>query len=198
MGSVFQKTFTRPVPKGAEIVRRGNRRIARWKIGPKWTEAEVIVLGDGREVVHVHSKTYYAKYRDANGTVILHATGCKDKSAAERVLHHLEVAVERIKSGVVTAEEVHRAERMSDGVGIHIDRYIGAMLGSKDHRAKTEHYVRTLARACDWSCLADMRRTDLETWLAAEAKKGRSVRSRNAHRRPWCRSATGASNPPGS
>src|SRR5262249_2642442 len=60
--------------------------------------------------------------------------------------------------------------------------YIGTLIGSKSHRENTGRYIRTLARECGWSCLGDLKRSDLESWLATEARKGRSARSRNAFR----------------
>src|SRR5262245_15207671 len=52
MGSVFQKTYTRPVPAGAEVLTikaKRPRRIARWAAGSKRIEAEVLTTSDGRD-----------------------------------------------------------------------------------------------------------------------------------------------------
>ena len=132
-------------------------------------------------MVRVKSRTYYAKYRDGDGKVNVVPTGCKDRSAAEQFLSRLEKTADRVKAGVVTSEEVRRVKHQADAIDGHIAAYIGAMAGSDPHRKKTEGYVRTLAEKLGWATLGDMRRDDLETWLATEARGGRSARSRNGH-----------------
>lgn len=188
MGSVFQKTVVRPLPATARITAgkgKDPRRIARWKSRGKMVEAEVL-RRDGRDVVRVKSGTYYAKYRNADGIVGVVPTGCRDRKMAEQVLSRLEREVERVKSGVATRAETHTARAMAQPIGVHIDAYLATLAGSAMHRQNTGSYLRKLAVACEWSCLADMKRSDLETWLAAESrieggKPRRSARSRNAH-----------------
>jgi integrase len=181
MGSVFHKTTTRPVPATAEVIRRGKARVARWKGGSKYIEAEVITTDDGRDVIRTKSRTYYAKYRDGDGQVHVVPTGCKDRSSAEQFLSRLERDADRVKANVVTTGELRRVSHQSSAIGDHVTAYIATMIGIEDHRKKTEGYIRSLASALGWSTLADMKREHLETWLAAEARKNRSARSRNGH-----------------
>ena len=192
MGSVFHKTTTRPVPATAEVIRRGKKRVARWRSGSKWVEAEVVTRDDGSEVIRDRSSTYYAKYRDGDDRVVVVPTGCRDRGAAEQFLSRLEKMADRVKAGVVTSEEIRQVRHQSDPIKGHIAAYIGAMAGSEAHRTKTEGYVRTMVSKLGWSTLGDMRRDALETWLATEARAGRSARSRNGHQTAlvsfanWC------------
>ncbi len=60
------------------------------------------------------------------------------------------------------------------------------------HRDNTRRHLEALARDCGFLRLADLNRESLERWLVVEASKGRSARSRNAHRTAlvsfcnWC------------
>lgn len=198
MGTLFRKTYTRDIPAGAERVTSKGKPCARWRArGGKAVTEEVVTLGDGREVVRVHSGTYYATYRNGEGKVVTVSTGCRERGAAEQVLARLEREAERVRAGVVTHAEVHRARRMAEPIEGHIDAYLATLAGSEMHRKNTATYLRTLARECGWSSLEEMKRADLETWLAAESrvvgdKPKRSARSRNAYQTAlvsfcnWC------------
>jgi integrase len=198
MGTLFRKTYTKPVPVGAEIVTIKGKVCARWRArGGKTAVEEVATLDDGRQVVRTHSSTYYATYRNGDGRIVTVPTGCKGRGTAEQFLRELERDAERIRAGVVTHAELHRAERMAEPIDRHIDAYLATLAGSKMHRQNTGSYLCKLVGDCGWSCLADMRRADLETWLAAESrivegKPKRSARSRNAHQTAvvsfcnWC------------
>ena len=107
MGSVFRKTTTRPIPAGATIAGQGGHRTARWKTRQgKTTAATVVTLDDGREVIRQESSTYFAKYRDGDGTVHVVPTKCRDESAARQVLADLEKQADRVRAGVVGSERV--------------------------------------------------------------------------------------------
>src|SRR5512135_362357 len=117
MGSVFRKTTTRPIPAGATIARQGDKPVARWKTrAAKWKTAPVITLDDGRQVIRQESSTYFAKFRDHDGTVRVVPTGCHDESAARQVLADLERQADRVRAGVVTTQELTVADRMSDPI----------------------------------------------------------------------------------
>ncbi|MHB1559225.1 MAG: tyrosine-type recombinase/integrase [Isosphaeraceae bacterium] len=189
MGSIFLKTYTRAVPSGAEVITIGGknpRRVARWRSGGRRIEAEVVTTPQGREVVRVKSNVYYAKYRNADGVIVVVPTGCRDREMAKQALAKLEKSVERVKAGVATHAEANQARRMAEPIGQHIDAYLATFAGSEMHRKNTGTYLRKIAVDCGWATLADLRRADLETWLAAESrvvngKAKRSARSRNAY-----------------
>ena len=111
MGSLRKKNSTRPLPVNAEIVSRNGKRIAQWVDGRgKKKTAEVRVGRDGADRIVVKSRTYTAKYRDADGIVREVATGCRDKQAAQNVLAELERRAELIKANVMTSAEGAVAE----------------------------------------------------------------------------------------
>src|SRR5205807_8205340 len=87
---------------------------------------------------------------------------------------------ERVRSGVITAQESAIGDAMTDPIERHITDYTATLTGSVAHRTVTGRYLRRLAADCRWGRLADLRRDDLELWLADQTRQGRSARSRNA------------------
>jgi integrase len=205
MGSVFRKMKTKPLPDGAEVFTRrrkvtvrqpdGTKRVdrvteqcARWKDAKGRNRAELVTTGeDGSLRLRLESGTYFAKYRDHDGTVRVVPTGCREEDNAKQVLADLEKQTDRVRAGVVTPQELAIADRMADPIAQHIADYVSTLTGSEDHRQHTDRYLRRLAEECRWSKLSDLRRDDFELWLASQSRLGpdgrpiRSARSRNAH-----------------
>ncbi len=70
MGAVFKKSYTKPVPAGAEPFTRKGERFARWKDRRgKTRTAPLTVREDGAECITLESPVYVAKYRDGGGVV---------------------------------------------------------------------------------------------------------------------------------
>jgi integrase len=196
MGSVFKKAVTRPLPPGAEFIIRQGVRLARWRDGKgKIRTAPVTTGRDGTDRIREESSTYFARHRDGNGIVVETPTGCRDKTAAQRVLSDLERRAEMVRSGLLTSAEDRIADHLTIPVCEHFDAYLNALAASGAvplHRHNVKTYLNRLAADCGFVRLADLNREALEQWLAKEAKKGRSARSRNTHRAAliafanWC------------
>ncbi len=181
MGCVKRKTITRPVPPAATISAQDGKRMARWRNRKgKAMTAEVVTRPDGRDFIRVESGTFYAQYRNADGVVRVVPTGCRTEDAARKVLNRLECDAERVRCGVVTSAELATADVAAGPITQAISDYIATLTGSASHRENTERYLRRLAIDLHWLKLADMRRDDLERWLADQSRAGRSARSRNA------------------
>jgi hypothetical protein len=100
MGSIRRKTYTKPLPNGAELFSRKGERFAKWKDGKGKTKtAPVTTTGDGSPRIVRTSRKWLAKYRDGEGLVVEVSTGCADKAAAEQRLRELDRQVERIRAG---------------------------------------------------------------------------------------------------
>ncbi|WP_165249229.1 tyrosine-type recombinase/integrase [Paludisphaera soli] len=186
MGSVYRKTIPRPIPTGATIVRnRDGTQTAKWtpRGARRPLTAPVRIMDDGRQVINQETGCYYAKYRDADGLVRTASTGCRDKAAAEQFLSELERRAERVRSGVMSRAELAVADHVAAPIRGHIVDY-AATLGEGRHAALTRRYLERLAEAFGWRTLADLRRDDLELWLADQSrpredgKPARSARSR--------------------
>jgi integrase len=216
MGSVFRKMKTKPLPEGAEVVTRrrkvtvrqpdGTKRVeyvteqcARWQDAKGKSRVELVTTGeDGSLRLRLESGTYFAKYRDHDGTVRVVPTGCRDEANARQCLADLEKQTERVHAGVVTPDELAIADRKLDPLERHLTDYLSTLTGSAMYRDDIERYVHRLAADCGWTRLADLKRFDLEKWLADQSRPGpdgrpiRSARSRNAYREAmvcfcnWC------------
>ena len=87
MGTVFKKTFTKPLPPNAEVFEKDGERFARWK--PAKGRQRIVPLTKGTEGtgrILIKAATYTAKYRDGQGRVCERPTGCRDETAARSVL----------------------------------------------------------------------------------------------------------------
>jgi hypothetical protein len=97
--SLFKKTVTRPLPSGAEIITRQGERLTRWRDGKGKMRTSPVTTGqNGADRIRDESATYVVRYRDGNGLVVEHSTGCRDKTAAQYVLTSLERQAERVRA----------------------------------------------------------------------------------------------------
>ena len=95
MGTVYKKSYTRPLPEGAKIIVRKGQRLAEWiDAKGKRRSAPLTEAGDR---VAVTTRTYTAKFRDGSGIVREVATSCRDESAARSILGKLERRAELVK-----------------------------------------------------------------------------------------------------
>jgi len=186
MGTVYRKTFTKPLPAGAEIIVRKGERLARWKDAKGKARTAPMVGDDAAEPsrMTVTAGTYTAKYRDGNGLVVEISTGCRDADAARRVLAELERRAELVKAGVVTAAENAVADHQATPLAEHFAAYLDhlhAKSASQMHRDNVRRQLERLAAECPFGRLADLGRDGLEKWLAAQTKAGMGARTRNTY-----------------
>jgi integrase len=185
MGTVFKKTFTKPLPAGAETFVRKGERLARWKDRRGKTRTALLTVGkNGSERIILESPFYVAKYRDGAGIVQTVTTGCRDEQAARRVLADLERRTELIKAKVMTAGEDAAARHQETRFAEHLEAYIGSLEAAgacHAHRKERRRQLRRLATDCGWRTLADLRRDTVERWLVLQARQGMGARTRNSY-----------------
>jgi hypothetical protein len=196
MGSVLKKTYTKPLPAGADSFTRKGQRFVRWKDRKgKTRTAPMTVGGDGAERIAIESSKWFAKYRDGAGVVRVVPTGCRDETAARQVLADPERKAELVRSGVMNAAEAAIGERRAAPLTKHFgafDTHLQAKGVTRIHREDTGRYLQRLAADCSFGTLADIRRDSLTRWLATRAVEGMSARTRNAYRNAilsfcnWC------------
>jgi integrase len=185
VGTVYKKTVTRPLPPGAEIIVRKGEQVARWKDRRGKARTAPLTVGkDGSERIVTESPFYVAKYRDGAGVVREEATGCRDETAARRVLADLERRAELVRSGVMTAAEAAVSDHQSAPLAEHFAAYLTSLEAKgacDEHRTERERQLRRLAADCSFAALADLRRETLERWLTARAQAGMGARTRNSY-----------------
>ena len=196
MGAIYKKTFTKPLPSGAEITERDGQRLARWKPeGERARMAAVTESADGSPRILVRAATYTAKFRDGRGRVVEHATGCRDESAARSVLAELERRAELVRAGVVSATQDAVADEQRRPLSQHIDAYVAHLKAkgvTAGHLESSKRRLRQVCEECGFAFLSDLRGETLEQWLLAHAEKGTSAAVRNRFREAcvgfgnWC------------
>ena len=184
MGAVYKKTFTKPLPAGAKIIVRKEKRLAEWiDAKGKRRTAPLTAAGDRIAVV---AGTYTAKYRCA-GIVREVATGCRDESAARSILGKLERRAELVKGEVISATEDAVIDHQSTPLADHIAAYIDHQKAKGvSRRVKdTLSQLRRVAADCGFHRLADLDATALERWLLEQEANGMSAGTRNQYRGAW-------------
>ena len=101
MASIFRRTYTRPIPPGAEIVTRKGERRARWKDKRGRTKTAPL-SEDGREIV-LEYRSWYSCYEGANGRRIT-VKGFPDCEATEQLAKNKEALAARIKTHHTTVD----------------------------------------------------------------------------------------------
>jgi len=196
MGAVFRKTFTKPLPAGAEIITRKGQRFAKWRDAKGKLRTESVTTGnDGQDRLLVTAGTFTAKYRDGQGIVREVSTGCRDETAAKAVLADMERQAERVRSGLLTAAEAatvnHQDLRLLD----HVDAYLTSLEAdgtTSEHRANVRRALHRISKECSFGRLGQLNRDPLEAWLVARAREGMGARTRNTYRSAavafcnWC------------
>ncbi|MCA9095321.1 MAG: site-specific integrase, partial [Planctomycetaceae bacterium] len=196
MGTVFRKTVTKEVPSGAEVFDREGERYARWKNARGKQKVARLTTGrNGSDRIIVESKTYTAKYRDGSGIVVERTTGCRDETAARRMLADWERRAELVKAKVVTAEEDAIADHQPIPLLEHLEIYIAHQTAkglNQERINSTRQRIRQIASECGFGFLPDLKEESLERWLLNRQRKGMSAGSRNGYREAimgfanWC------------
>ena len=193
MGTVYKKTFTKPLPAGAKIIVRKGQRLAQWQDAKGKTRTAPLTAAGDR--IAVEAGTYTAKYRDGSGIVREVATGCRDESAARSVLGKLERRAELVKGEVLTAAEDATIDHQTVPLTDHIAAYLlklEAEGASAMHRDNVRRALHRLTADCQFKRLGGLSRESLERWLVSQEKAGMGARTRNTYRAAavafcnWC------------
>ena len=196
MASVFKKTFTKPLPEGAEVFIRKDERFARWKDGKGKTRTAPVTTGrGGLDRVVIESGTYTAKYRDGQNVVREVATGCRSKDGALSVLKELTDQAERVRSNILSVGEAAIADHQHTPLSEHFTDYLISLESqgtTAEHRENVERCLKRIAADCGFARLSDINRHAVEKWMVARAADEMGARTRNTYRAAlvafcnWC------------
>jgi integrase len=185
MGTVFKKSYTKPLPPDSEIIVRNGQRLARWKDGKGKTRTAQITTGNaGRDRITLTASTFTAKFRDGDGFVIERPTGCKDETAARGVLAELERRSELVKANVITKAEGDAADHQVVPMSRHLEQYVSHLRAKGDserHITDIRRLVERLMSDCSLVSLRDIHQDKIEGWLANHADEGMAARTRNSY-----------------
>ncbi len=185
MGTVYKKTATKPIPKGAELFAKNGKRFARWKPSTgKARTAPVTTGNDGTDRIVVTVGTYLAKFRDGSGLVCEVSTGCRDEDAARSVLGKLERRSELVKAEVLIKGEAAMADHQATSIADHFAAYLNHLRAkgtTKAHVVDLQSNADRLFTDCRLDTLRDVDAGTLENWLTAQQANGMAARRRNRY-----------------
>jgi len=188
MGTVFKKTFTKPLPAETKVITRQGRRLAEWTHAKGKRRTAPLTTGqDGTDRIVVEAGTFTAKYRDGAGIVREKATGCRDKDAARAVLAELEKRADKVRSGIRTAAEDSTIDHQRTPLLGHVAAFIDHQQtrGVSRRVNDTNSQLRRVAAECGWSRLTDLDGRTLERWLLDRGADGMAAATRNEYRGAW-------------
>lgn len=184
MASVYRKSYTKPLPEGAELFTRRGEQFARWRVDGKLRTARVTTGKNGGPRIRIEAATYSAKYRDGAGIVQESATGCRDKTAAQAILSELVARAERVKSGLVSAADDaamdHQHTPLTEVLATYVD-HLRAKGRSATHITDCEQLAKQAFSECGSTSLRDLAGEPLQRWLASLTDGGLSPRTRNSY-----------------
>jgi site-specific recombinase XerC len=195
MGAIYRETYTKPMPKRAEVFTRKGERVARWIDGRGRKRTARVTMPTkgkyaGTERIIVESSTYTAKYRDGSGHVVKVATGCRSKDSAESVLKDLQDRADKVRCGAWTAAEDSVLDHRLTPIEQHITAYLEHLRNkrgkgnrqqvSPHHVRNVEHNLRRIVAECGFGRLQDCKRANVERWANATEANGTAARTINA------------------
>ena len=128
---------------------------------------------DGTRIV-LESRTWMARYCDAQGRLQEVSTHCRDEQTARYVLAQLGRKVEHVRAGIMTPQQARTANHAYVPVSEHVDAYLEHLKAktvrgrrvSKKHQVNVKRQLRRFVE--DHGCirLADISRESMERWTS--------------------------------
>lgn len=201
MATVYRRTYTAPLPKGAEIIERGGQQMAQWIDARGKKHTDKVTTGRGGQYKILRSAPmYWAQYRNADGEMVVESTGCRDLQAARHVLAEKLKRVEHIKAGILSAQECRTADYATLPLEAHVEAYMQHLQAktirgrktSEGHRSNVKRQLGILLQDCQFKRLREITRDAMEKWMNRSEKNGMGARTRNTYRAAivafcnWC------------
>lgn len=122
---LYRKTYTKPVPPGAELFTRKGQRYARYTDGRGRTRtAKVTTNEDGIDRLVFTSPFWRLRYRDGAGIERDVPTGCRDEVAAQSVANDLHRRAELVMAGTIKPAEDAAADHAKVALAEHVNAYL--------------------------------------------------------------------------
>ena len=139
----------------------------------------------GTNRVSIQSDTWTAQFSDETGKVRRISTKTTNRSVAEKVLAQHEKNVDRIKSGIVTREELDRIQIQQTSLKVLLEQFrikLTATGDSPTYIKLTVQQVASLFDECKIDAIAKIRKETIERWIADEIQqKVRSINTINCY-----------------
>ena len=183
---LYRKTYTKPIPPGAELFTRKGERLARFKDGKGRTKtAKVTTNEQGIDRLVFTSPYWRLRYRNGRGIVCEVPTGCRDEVAAHGFANDVLRRVELVKGKTITQEQDEVADHAKVAIAGHIEGYLDHLRAKGVTNTRYDHvkcWLTRLIRDCGFASLPDLRPGPVEKWLVTVTAEGMSAATRNAYR----------------
>ena len=167
MGTLIRMQKTIPMPEGATVGRDG---AVAWTVRGKKRTGKLSKSGK----VNLQVDTWTAQYTDETGTVRRVSTKTTNRSAAEKILARYEAEIDRLKAGVVTREELEKAQVKKVPFDEALEKFRTKMVANgntAEHIAKTKQRISRFFDETGIDSFAKIRRDVIERWIASEVEK---------------------------
>lgn len=124
-------------------------------------------------------RTWYIKYRDAQG-VVRRVKGFTDKEATRQRAAELSRKAAREAIGIIDRFADHRQRLLVDHLK-DFERFLAAKGNTPKHIESTGHMVRVLIKECRFHRTGDLSGARLQEWLAVHRRSGAAPRTCNAY-----------------
>ena len=167
MGILKRTWKTIPLPTDSTVKRDGT---VTWTVKGKKRTGKITKKG----TVSLQVDTWTAQFTDETGKVKRVSTKTKNRSAAEKILARYETEIDRIKSGVVSRDELSKAHVRNVTLDDAIERFCTKMTASgstQKHINLTQKRILHLCQETKIDTLVKIRRETIERWVASEIQK---------------------------
>jgi integrase len=180
MARIFKQTYTKHLPKDAELFMREGKRYARFKnaagrifTGPLSKNGESVILETAK---------WYIDYADADGRPC-RVAGFKDMQATKQRASELERTAEHVRSGYKPKEHEQLARPLSD----HAAEFKAALLAKGDTAKQAQQVYNRAVRilnGCEFVVWSDISAAKVQAYLSQlradkENKRGISSQTSN-------------------
>jgi hypothetical protein len=139
MGTLIRAWKTIPLPADAKV----KNGIVNWTAKGKKKTGKI----SGSDRVSIQVDTWTAQFTDETGKVQRISTKTANRSAAEKILANFEAEVDRVKSGVVTRDELAKVPHRHISLEGALEKYRTKMVAgglTEKHIIGTMHKVQTI------------------------------------------------------
>jgi integrase len=177
MASIYRPTYTRPLPKDAEILNRRSKKVARWR--DRKGKVQIAPLASGGKRIILTYKCWYIAYKSADGTREI-VKGYTDRESTEQRGRELEKLAARKREGlqIIDPDKYHTA--FSEALDLYVADLRRARRDDM-YIYNIQKRMKKLARECGWPTVVSVRSDDFVRWLSAPAQSGRAPRTLNQY-----------------
>ena len=166
MGTLIRAWKTIPLPADAKV----KNGIVTWTAKGKKKTGKM----SGSDRVSVQVGTWTAQFTDENGKVRRVSTKTANRQAAEKILSNFVAEIDRVKSGVVTRDELDQLPLRHITLDSALEKFRTKLVagGNTATHVRTSMYrLQKIFQSCEIDSIPKIRREVVERWIAGEIQK---------------------------